>query len=132
MSLPIPGTIGCLKCALERPHISRKNVQRIRLASVEFTTARCGAVPQLLSDHLGWREESNRAYCPGLMVSLPPQMVTEWDSHKSGPGSPTASVWGQPHYKQPGPLPGCGAVPVYGVQYSRSDPQQESQPAVCL
>lgn len=73
-----------------------------------------------------------RKTCQGLMVSLPSQMVTEWDSHKSGPGSPTASVWGQPHYKQSGPLPGCRDVPVHGVQHSRNYPQQESKPAVRL
>lgn len=66
------------------------------------------------------------------MVSLPSQMVIEWDSHKSGPGSPAASVWGQPHYKHSGPLPGCRNVPVHGVQHCRSDSQQESQSAVCL
>ena len=66
------------------------------------------------------------------MVSLPSQMVIEWDSHKSGPGSPAASVRGQPHYKQSGPLPGCRDVPVYGVQHCRSHSQQESKSAVCL
>lgn len=39
MSAPIPGTSGCLKCALERLHIS-KNVQRFRLNSLEFTSQR--------------------------------------------------------------------------------------------
>lgn len=66
------------------------------------------------------------------MVSLPSQMVIEWDSHKSGLGSPAASVRGQPHYKQSGPLPGCGDVSVYGLQHCRSCPQQEGQSAVCL
>lgn len=59
-------------------------------------------------------------------------MVAEWDSHKSGPGSPAASVWGQPHYKQSGPLPGRGDVPVHGVQHGGSYSEQESQSAVCL
>lgn len=66
------------------------------------------------------------------MVSLPSQMVTEWDSRKSGSGSSAASVWGQPHYKQPGPIPGCRDVPVYGLQHSRSYPQQKSKSSVCL
>lgn len=78
------------------------------------------------------RKELDGVCCQGLMVSLPPQMVIEWDSHKSGPGSSAASVWGQPHYKQSGPPPGCRDVPVYGVQHGWSYPQQESKSAVCL
>lgn len=66
------------------------------------------------------RKELDGVFCQGLMVSLPPQMVIEWDSHKSGPGSSAASVWGQPHYKQSGPPPGCRDVPVYGVQHGWS------------
>lgn len=87
---------------------------------------------RLLSDHLGWLKELDSVFCQGLMVSLPSQMVIEWDSHKSGPGSPAASVWGQPHYKQSGSLPGRRDVPVYGVQHGRRYPQQESKSAVCL
>lgn len=101
-------------------------------SSLGFERGAAASSAHLLS-HLPLLEESDREpFCRGLMACLPSQMVAEWDSHKSGTGSPAASVWGQPHYKQSGPLPGCGDVPVHGVQHGGSYSEQESQSSVCL
>lgn len=85
-----------------------------------------------LYHHLGCEKKMDHAFCRLLMMCLPSQMVTKRDSHKSGPGSSEASVWGQPHYRQSGPLPGCRDVSVYGLQHCRSYTEQESKSTVCL
>lgn len=113
-------------------HKPVKSLTQVQIQSTLFFPPWVVLSTHPLSDHLVWQKETESTFCQGLMVSLPSQMVIEWDFHKSGPGSPAASVWGQPHYKQSGSLPGRGDVPVHGRQHRRSDRQQEGATTVCL